>query len=105
MMIVMKFRAVQEWQMITGMIANCCSHNDRQPKASCRYVTFQYQEAGDDRHNIAENVLNGMAVNRCQSIGRLMFVMKFVDPLVQELVMKQSVCVVKSNFLAKHTHD
>lgn len=49
MMIVVKFRAVQKWKVIAGVIIQCGDNHNRHPKQGCRYVSLHDQKTSSDR--------------------------------------------------------
>lgn len=75
---------MKKWQVIAGMIAYCRNHDNCQPEAGCRGVTFHYRKATNHWQNIAENVLDGVTVHRSHTIGRLIFMMNLVNRFVEK---------------------
>lgn len=100
MVVIMRLAAQQEWKMIPRMVVKDDKVHRGNPEPTRDHVTAQKQETTENRQEITENMFHGMTINRCHGNRITPLVMHFVEPLVEQSMMQDSVDVVEADLLA-----
>ena len=95
MMVVVRFRAGKERQMVAAVIQHRVHHDEREPDGGRRNVTLHDGRAGKHRQQIADDVLERVRVHGGQGHRGRPFVVLLVHVLVEEARVQQPVAVVE----------
>lgn len=96
---IVRLRTGEERQMVPGVGVQRRQNDQRKPQPGDRHVTAQHEDSQKRRHQVAENVLDRMAVDGGDGDRGRPLVVLLVDVLVDVSVVQKSVGVVETDFL------